>query len=96
MNKQTITRGNVIVQNIKIGDIHYEYQYVQCCKSEVITLPFLEDNIWRWKSKEINTGEIVNYAIADINSELGKYNDQFGIKLYDYEAYTIKPLEKDV
>ena len=96
MNKPTKTRGNVIVQNIKIGDIHYEYEYGQCIKSVVITLPVLEDDVWKWKSKIFGTNEIINYAIADINSELGKYNDQFGIKLYDYEAYTIKPLEKDV
>ena len=35
--QQTLTKGNVIVENIKIGDIHYEYEYNLGIKCEVIT-----------------------------------------------------------
>lgn len=31
----TYTKGNVIVEKIKIGDIHYEYEYGIGIKSEV-------------------------------------------------------------
>lgn len=35
----TLTNGNIIVEDIKIGDIQYEYNYGIGIKSEVITLP---------------------------------------------------------
>lgn len=90
MEKQTRTRGNVIVENIKVGDIHYEYDMGLGINCEVITLPKLEDGQWNWQSKNVNTGGIIDYSIFDINSENGKYNSQIGVKLYDYEAYSVK------
>ena len=39
----TYTKGNVIVENIKIGDIHYEYGYGQELKVKVISLPIKEE-----------------------------------------------------
>ena len=38
----TYTKGNIIVENIKIGDIHYEYGYGLGIKVEVISLPVRE------------------------------------------------------
>ena len=47
----THTKGNVIVEEIKIGDIHYEYEYGTGMKCEVLTLPIRDDNgLWEWKS----------------------------------------------
>ena len=34
----TLTKGNVIVENIKIGDIHYEFEYGMGIKCEVQNL----------------------------------------------------------
>ena len=89
MEKQTQTGGNVIVEKIKVGDIHYEYDLglglgIKC---EVITLPKLEDGRWSWQSKNVNTGVIIDYAIGDVNDENYSFSQQFGVKLYDYEAY---------
>jgi len=35
----TRTGGNVIVEEIKVGDIHYEYAHNMGIKCEVLTLP---------------------------------------------------------
>ena len=49
---KTRTRGNVIVEDIKIGDVHYEYEYGVGIKCEVITLPELnEDGQYEWESR---------------------------------------------
>ena len=80
----THTKGNVIVENIKVGDIHYEFEYGIGIKTEVITLPMFEQQedgkLWTWKSKR-SDGSIINYAVHD------KYS-HYGPNLYDYEAYT--------
>ena len=86
----TKTRGNVIVENIKIGDIHYEYDSGLGIKCQVITLPKLEDGKWSWESKNLNTGAVIDYSIADVNSEYYSFSQQFGVKLYDYEAYKVE------
>lgn len=86
----TKTRGNVIVENIKIGDIHYEFEYGMGIKCKVITLPTLNDEgCYNWKSENLKSGRVIDYMIPSISSESGKYNSQFGIKLYDYEAYAV-------
>jgi hypothetical protein len=46
-----MTKGNVIVNKIKVGDIHYEYEYGYVIKCEVITLPINDgDGYWTWRS----------------------------------------------
>jgi len=83
-SKQTYTRGSVIVENIKIGDIHYEYEYGVVIKSEVITLPVLnEDGQYQWKNKVLSTGKIIDYMVHT------KYQ-HYSPNLYDYEAYKVK------
>ena len=78
---KTYTKGNVIVEDIKIGDIHYEYQYDRCVKSQVLTLPIKEgDGNWYWNSKNLNSGFNINYGV---NPNLQHYS----VNLYDYEAY---------
>lgn len=76
----THTKGNVIVENIKIGDIQYEYEYGCGIKSTVISLPVRdEDGLWTWQNKT-DKGEIINYAVAE------KYS-HYSPNLYTYEAY---------
>lgn len=81
MDNKVRTRGNVIVNDIKIGDIHYEYECGLCIKSEVISPPVRdEEGYWSWKSKHLTTGNIIDYGVHE------KYAHYSG-KLYDYEAY---------
>lgn len=79
----TTTKGNVIVENIKVGDIHYEFEYGVGLKCEVITLPIRdEEGYWTWKSKNLSTGEEINYAVCEGFSH-------YSANLYDYEAYRV-------
>ena len=81
MTMKTLTRGDVIIEDIKIGDIHYEFDYGLCVKSKVITLPIKnDDGSWEWQSKKLNSGEIIDYLVNP------KYQ-QYSVKLYTYEAY---------
>ena len=78
----TMTKGNVIVENIKVGDIHYEFEYGCGIKSEVLTLPENDgDGYWTWKSKNINTGKEIIYGVREGMSH-------YAPNLYDYEAYS--------
>ncbi len=81
----TRTKGNIIVEEIKVGDIHYEYDLGFGIKCEVITKPVFnkEAEIWEWKSKNCKTGKIIDYAV---NSKYQHYSSN----LYDYEAYKVK------
>jgi len=80
--KQTLTKGNVIVQKIKIGDIHYEYDYGMGIKCEVITLPKWDSEAesYSWKSKNLNSGKEIDYGVVH------KYS-HYAPNLYDHEAY---------
>ncbi len=78
------TKGNVIVDNIKIGDIHYEYEYGMGIKCEVISIPIRDnEGYWCWESKNLTSGGIIKYSVNE------KY-PHFSSNLYDYEAYTVK------
>lgn len=90
----TNTKGNIIVEQIKIGDIHYEFEGNFVIKTKVITLPIRHNNFtpeegqggyWTWNSEIISddkqrNGEIVRYGVTE---GLAHY----GPNLYDYEAY---------
>ena len=83
----THTKGNIIVEHIKIGDVHYEYGYGICIKATVKTLPVKQeqedgDIYWSWKSERDN-GQIVDYGVS-------KRHSHYGPNLYDYEAYKVK------
>ena len=81
---KTYTKGNVIVEDIKVGDIHYEYEYGVGIKSEVITKPVQDkDGMWEWNSKSVNSGEVIHYGVHPEYSH-------YGPNLYDYEAYNVK------
>ena len=81
---KTYTKGNVIVEEIKIGDIHYEYELGCGIKCEVISLPNRnDDNQWEWKSKNLNSGKEIDYLVDPQYSH-------YSSNLYDYEAYQVK------
>ena len=80
---KTLTKGNVIVEDLKIGDVIYEYGYGQEMKSTVITLPVKEerdeDNYWTWKTKT-ESGDEIDYGVSD------KY-PHYSPNIYTYPAY---------
>ena len=79
----THTKGNIIVENIKVGDIQYEYEYGLGIKSVVITKPTKnEHGQWEWSNKNLNTGGIIEYLVDPRYSH-------YSANLYDYEAYTV-------
>ena len=80
---KTYTKGNVIVEEIKVGDIHYEYEWNVGVKCEVITLLKLNDSgQYEWKSRNLNSGKIIDYLVDP------KYS-HYSSNLYDYEAYKV-------
>lgn len=79
----THTKGNVIVEDIKIGDIHYEFEYNTGVECEVISLPQRNtEGYWTWQSKNKNSGKIIDYGVNE------KYS-HYGPNLYDYKAYVV-------
>lgn len=80
----TYTKGNVIVEDIKIGDIHYEFEWGVGIKCVVVSLPSRdEEGYWSWQSKNTKTNKIIDYGVNE------KYS-HYGPNLYDYEAYKVK------
>ena len=78
-----LTKGNVIVNKIKVGDIHYEYEYNIGIKSKVITEPKRDENgYWTWQSVNTKTGAVINYGVSEGMSH-------YSSNLYDYEAYSV-------
>ena len=74
------TKGGVILEDIKTGDILYEFEYGTCIKTEVITEPERsEDGQWTWKGFSEGAGEI-NYLVTEGLTH-------YGPNLYDYMAY---------
>ena len=82
---KTYTRGNIVVEDIKVGDIHYEFELNLGIKVEVITLPKLnEQGQWEWKSKKSsNPDKIIQYTIDPEHT-------YYGPNLYDNIAYNVK------
>jgi hypothetical protein len=78
----TRTGGDVIVEEIKVGDIHYEFEMGMGIKSQVLTEPTKDENgNWIWKSKNLNSGDEIEYMVNP------KY-PHYSVKLYTYEAYS--------
>lgn len=81
---KTMTKGNIIVEDIKIGDVHYEFEYGVGIKSEVISLPVRSENgYWTWQSKNVRTSKIIEYGVREGMSH-------YAPNIYDYEAYKVK------
>lgn len=86
MGKAT-TKGGIVLEDIKVGDIHYEFEYGMGIKCEVVTKPERTqredgDFSWEWESKNLNTGQPISYYITEGFTH-------YGPNLYDYEAYTV-------
>lgn len=80
---KTLTKGSIVIQEIKVDDIHYEYETGLgiCIKSKVVTLPKWDGKGYKWRSKRLLTGEAIFYYVAHGFSH-------YSPNLYDYEAYT--------
>jgi hypothetical protein len=91
MNNKLTTKGGIVVSEIKVGDIHYEFEYGCGIKSKVLTLPVRDENGgWSWKSERIHPnpsaridsqGKVIEYYITEDYPH-------YGPNLYDYEAYS--------
>lgn len=80
----THTKGNIIVEEIEVGDIHYEYDLGVCIKSKVVSKPKKDgDGNWSWKSEGVFSGKEINYSVNP------KYS-HYSVNLYNYEAYKVK------
>ena len=78
---EIMTKGNVIVNEIKIGDIHYEFENGFGIKSEVISLPVNNgEGYWSWKSKNTKSGVEIEYGVSEGMSH-------YAPNLYNYVAY---------
>ena len=81
MSDRILTGGNVEVQNINKGDIHYEYDYGCFVKVKVLTQPKGDKRGgWGWKSRNLKSNKKISYFVSEGNSH-------YAPKLYDYEAY---------
>jgi len=80
---KTFTKGNIIIEDIEIGDIHFEYYYNLCVKSKVISKPVYDEEheLWEWQNEKFSDGSIINYAV---NPKYSHYSPN----LYNYEAYS--------
>jgi hypothetical protein len=80
--EKTRTRGDVIVEDIKVGDIHYEYDMGIGIKSKVLTKPTKDENgSWVWKSENLKSGGVIDYLVCPDYPH-------YSVKLYTYEAYS--------
>lgn len=81
---KTYTKGNVIVEDIKVGDIHYEYEFGVGIKCKVVSKPEMNDEgNWEWISVNENTDKNINYLVNPAYSH-------YAPNLYDHEAYRVK------
>ena len=74
------TKGNVIVEDIKVGDIHFEYDLGMEIRVEVTTEPVKDGDQWKWKAKT-EDGTEINYLVTEGMAH-------YGPNLYDHQAYT--------
>lgn len=81
---KTHTKGNIIVEDIKVGDIHYEFEYGVGIEIEVISEPIKNDkSVWTWKSINRKTGQEIDYSVIE-------GLEHYSANLYDYKAYKVK------
>lgn len=86
--KPVRTKGNVIVNELKIGDTLYEFEYGHCIKTIVKTLPVREEIdipehqhvMWSWIGIK-DDGIEIEYSVGE------KY-PHYAPNLYDYIAYS--------
>jgi hypothetical protein len=82
-NIKTLTKGNIIVEDIKIGDTHYEFSGPFGIECIVETKPKQdEEGNWSWESRNVNTDVVINYFVH-------KDYPHYGPNLYDNKAYKV-------
>jgi len=80
--EKTRTKGNVIAEDIELGQTLYEFDYGFGIETVVLTKPILnEHRQWVWKAENVRTGEIIDYLVTPGMSH-------YGPNLYDYIAYS--------
>ena len=78
---KTLTKGDVIVEEIEVGDIHYEFEYGFFIKSKVITKPVLSEGVYTWKSINVLTGGTIDYLVNTTAPSC------YAVNLYTSEVY---------
>jgi hypothetical protein len=63
----TKTNGNVVVEDIGIGDIHEEKLRKISIQVKVTTLPVKKGIYWRWEAIELSTNAKIEYVACDID-----------------------------
>jgi len=67
-------------KNLQLGDVLYEFFYGSYVKSEVVEPSIVDGGRVTWKSKNVLTGEIIDYMVS---LDCLHYSP----KLYTYMAY---------
>lgn len=81
-DKKVLTKGDVVVNDIRIGDIHFEFECGLYVRSEVISLPIRDEKgYWSWQSKNTLTGRVIDYGVTE------------GLAHYGPNLYTYMPYE---
>lgn len=71
---KTYTNGNIIVDEISEGDIHYEMQSGRKIKCKVLTTPSKDERgLWYWKSIDLESGGIIEYMVKTGKSQYSPY-----------------------
>lgn len=79
--EKTYTKWNIIVEDIKVWDIHYQcWQYIWSIKIRVLTKPTLKWDQYTWLSEIVETWEKVDFLVT-------KWMSHYAPALYDYPAY---------
>jgi len=62
--------GNLIIEDLKIGDIYYEIVNGTEIECEINTLPVYNDESkqWTWISKNTLSGNEIHYVVNEISS----------------------------
>lgn len=76
----TFTKGNIIVEEIEIGDLHYEFEYGHYVEARVLTKPEKDGPVWSWKAENTLTGAEIDYSVHE------NYQ-HYGPNLYDSIVY---------
>jgi hypothetical protein len=69
--------GNLVIEDIKVGDIYYEYVNGIEIECEVITLPVFNDSLqtWTWTSRNTLTNNEIHYRVSEGVSEVSYSSD---------------------
>jgi hypothetical protein len=79
-----LTKGDVIVDQIKIGDVHYEFEYNFGIETRVLTMPMNDGTgYWTWTAENVRIpGKIITYGVREGMAH-------YAPNIYTYKAYRI-------